>query len=232
MLQRPCNRRFSGLYAALYNRAAEFPGYSYWVGIDAAQPDSGGVTVANANSLAVTLSDATVLGQQFVVTQSTYFNQVYANLTDSQFINALYVNIGGNAGDPGGIAYWANLLAQAEAAGQSSQASRAGLVGQFAHDLIDIDLSPGAAALGLTLAQYDAALQRQETINNKIAVSLAYSNASQQPGGTILDPQTVGDAAFQAAIAVLHPVNSDPSTVTVAITGINNAVAHQDLSLI
>ena len=104
-----------GLYAALYNRAAEFPGYSFWVGIDGQQADSGGVTVANAGTTAVTLNDAGVLGQAFVNTQATFFNATYASLTDSQFINALYVNIGGNAGDPGGVAYWANLLAQAEA---------------------------------------------------------------------------------------------------------------------
>ena len=82
-----------------------------------------------------------MLGQAFVNTQSTFFNQTYGSLTDSQFINALYVNIGGNAGDPGGIAYWASLLPQAEAAGQSVQAARAGLVGQFVHDLIDVNLS-------------------------------------------------------------------------------------------
>ena len=52
------------------------------------------------------------------------------------------------------------------------------------------------------------------------------------PGGGILQPHIVGDAAFQAAIAVLENVTSDPATVTTAITGINNAVAHQDLSLI
>ena len=63
-------------------------------------------------------------------------------------------------------------------------------------------------------------------------MSLAYSNASQQPGGSILDPHTVGDAAYQAAITVLQGVTYDPATVTAAITGINNAVAHQDLPLI
>ena len=84
----------------------------------------------------------------------------------------------------------------------------------------------------MTAAQLLAAEQRQETIDNKIAVSLAYSNASQQPGGAILVPQPVGDAAFQAATTVLQGVTYDPATVTTAITGINNAVAHQDLTLI
>ena len=52
-----------GLYAALYNRAADFDGYPYWVGVDGQQSDSGGVTVANAGTTAVTLNDAQVLGQ-------------------------------------------------------------------------------------------------------------------------------------------------------------------------
>jgi autotransporter-associated beta strand protein len=221
-----------GLYAALYNRAAEGSGYSYWVGVDGQQADAAGVTVATAGSTAVTLADAAVLGQAFVNTQNTFFNQIYAGLSDSAFINALYVNIGSNVGDPTGIAYWAGLLAQAEASGQGVQAARAGLVGQFVHDLIDVNLASGAAALGLTDAQYQAALVRQEAIDNKIMVSEAYLNASQQPNGAILIPQAVGDAAFNAAVSVLQSVTSDPATATAAITGINNAVAHQDLSLI
>ena len=190
------------------------------------------MTVANAGTTAVTLNDAGVLGQAFVNTQATFFNQTYGSLTDSQFINALYVNIGGNAGDPGGIAYWEGLLQQAEAGGASVQAARAGLVGQFVHDLIDFDLTPGATALGLTAAQYQDAQTRQAAINDKIAVSLAYSNASQQTGGSILDAHSVGDAAYNAAVTVIQGVNSDPTTANVAITGIINAVAHQDLTLI
>ena len=137
-----------------------------------------------------------VLGQAFVNTQSTYFNATYGSLTDSDFINALYVNIAGNAGDPGGVAYWSNLLAQAEAGGESVQAARAGLAGQFVHDLIGVDLTPGAAALGLTAAQYQEAVTRQAIIDNKIAVSLAYLNASQQPAGGILDVASVGESGL------------------------------------
>jgi NRPS condensation-like uncharacterized protein len=54
----------------------------------------------------ISLNDAQVLGQAFVNSQASFFNQTYASLTDSQFINALYVNIGGNAGDSGGVTYW------------------------------------------------------------------------------------------------------------------------------
>ena len=112
------------------------------------------------------------------------------------------------------------------------QAARAGLVGQFVHDLIDYDLTPGAAALGLTAAQYKQAQTRQAAIDDKIAVSLAYSNISQQTGGSILDAASVGDAAYAAAVTVIQGVTSDPSTATAAILGINTAVAHQDLTSI
>ena len=203
-----------GLYAALYNRAADFDGYPYWVGIDGQQSDSGGVTVANAGTTAVTLNDAQVLGQEFRQYAGYVLQSNYASLTDSQFINALYVNIAGNAGDPGGVAYWQGLLAQAEGANPTAaqiQAARAGLVGQFVHDLIDFDLTPGAAALGLTAAQYQEAQTRQAIINDKIAVSLAYLNISQQTGGSILDVDSVGDAAYNAAVAVIQRVTSDPT---------------------
>jgi hypothetical protein len=142
----------------------------------------------------------------------------------------MYMNIGGNVGDPGGIAYWTNLLQQAETAGQSVQAARGGLVGQFVHDLVDYNINDRPA--GLTDAQWLAAEQRQETIDNKIAVSLDYSNASQQPGGSILVAHTVGDAAYQAATTILQSVTDNPATVTAAVVGINIAVAFHDLLLI
>jgi hypothetical protein len=218
-----------GLYAALYGRATDSGGVSYWTGIVGQQSDGSGVTTTNAGTTAVTLNDAAVLGQAFVNTQNTYFNQIYGSLNDSAFINALYVNIGGNAGDPGGIAYWATILAQNEAGGQSVQAARAGLVGQFVHDLVDYNLS---TATGLTTAQLLAATQRQAAVDNKIAVSEALSTASQQAGGNILVVHAVGDAAFQAASTIIESVTYDLATVTAAILGINAAVAAQNLHLI
>jgi hypothetical protein len=98
-------------------------------------------------------------------------------------------------------------------------------VGQYVHDLVDYNL---ATATGLTAAQLLAADQRQAAVDNKIAASLALSNASQQAGGSILVVHTVGDATFEAASTVIQGVTYVPATVTTAILGINNAVAHQD----
>ncbi len=217
-----------GLYAALYNRATDFGGFSFWVGVVAQQPDGAGVTVANAGGTPVTLNDATVLGQLFVNTQSAYFNTAYGSLSDNDFITALYVNLAGNATNiADGINYWVGLLHAAEAAGQTVQAARAGIVGQVVHDMIDYNVS--TIAPGYTAAQWQAVVQRQATIDNKIVVVEALANASQQPGGGILIAHGVGDAAFLAATAVIQRVTYDPATVTAAILGINNAVAQQDL---
>ena len=98
------------------------------------------------------------------------------------------------------------------------------------HDLIDFNINDRPARL--TDAQWLAAEQRQETIDNKIIVSAYLSNASQQPGGSILVAQNVGDPAYQAATTVLQSATYDPATVTAAILGINTAVAHQSLLLI
>ena len=92
--------------------------------------------------------------------------------------------------------------------------------------------SPWAVRVLTGAALLLAADRRQETCANKIAVSLAYSNASHQAGGSILIPHTAGDATYEASITVLQLVTYDPATVTAAIVGINNSIAHQELSLI
>jgi probable HAF family extracellular repeat protein len=220
-----------GLYGVLYDRAADFGGLSYWTGVVGQQPDGAGVTVANGASTAITTNDATVLGQLFVSTESSYFNQVYGAMSDSAFITTLYGTIGGNTiGIAPGITYWSGVLQAAEAAGQSQQAARAGIVGEIVQAMIDYNINIRAA--GYTDAEWLAAQQRQETTDNKVAVSLAYSNASQQPGGTILDAVTVTDAAFQAATRVIEGVTYNGTTADAAISHILYAVALQDLTQI
>ena len=80
------------------------------------------------------------------------------------------------------------------------------------HDLVEFNTCIETAAA--SPLRNGGALPRQATIDDKIAVSLAYSSASQQTGGTILDAQTIGNAAYKAAIAMIQGVTSDPGTVS------------------
>jgi hypothetical protein len=212
-----------GLYAALYNRAADAPGLAYWEGVV-------GATAANAGTTAITTANAELLGQLFVTTESTYFNATYGALNDSQFISALYTNIGGNSGDPSGISYWAGQLATLEAQGASVTTARSEIVGAFVQEFIDYDLSTQPSSL--TTAQYQAGVQRQTMFDNKLAVSEMYALFSTQSGGTILDAHTTTDAAFAAATAAIQTVTTNPTTAETAIALILQAVAHNNLLLI
>ena len=96
-------QEINGLYVALYDRAADNQGIDYWCG-------QLGVTPAAAATTAVTDAQAKSLGAQFVSTQATYFTATYGNLNDLQYVQALYGNIGGNAGDATGVQYWFSQL--------------------------------------------------------------------------------------------------------------------------
>ena len=124
MAQAPATvlQEINALYVALYGRAADGPGISYWIsqlsGFDPA------ITAQNAATTTISGPDATFLGQQFVNSQATYFNNLYSGLTDVQFIEKLYQNIGGNNGDAAGIQFWLAALTKAEAGGLGAGCSR------------------------------------------------------------------------------------------------------------
>ncbi len=226
MAQAPATilQEINGLYVALYGRAADNTGMNYWCG-------QVGVTPAQAAITAITPAQATLLGQQFVNTQSTYFNAQYGSLNDTQFIQALYVNIGGNTGDASGIVYWLSLLTSAEAVpGATQQSARAGLVGQFAHDMLSLDLSVGAAALGLSAVDYAAAVARQQEFQNKVSVSTYYAVESTLPGGNILAVTAIPSTAFTAAMDAVAGITSDSATVAIAEAAIALAVSTASLT--
>jgi hypothetical protein len=228
MAQAPATilQEINGLYVALYDRAADNAGINFW----SAQL---GVTAAQAATTAITPAQATLLGQEFVTTQSTYFTATYAALNDIQFVEALYGNIGGNAGDPAGIQYWYGLLQAAEGGSTSPaviQAARAGIVGAFVDQLLSIDLTVGAAVLGLSPTDYAAAVARQMELLNKISVSQFYANESALPGGAVLATPSTTSPAFQASIDVIGGVTNNPQTVTAAENAIVAAVAAGNLA--
>ncbi len=217
-------QEINGLYVAVYGRAADGPGITYWCG-------TLGVSVATAALTQVTLPQQIALGQAFVNTQSTYFLTLYpTTMNDITFVQALYSNIGGNTGDAGGVAYWFSLLQAAEAGGASAINARAAIVGQFTYGLLSTDLTVGAAALGLSASDYAAAVARQAEFQNKISVSQFYANESNGPNGSILVAASTSSAAFTAAQEIVAGVTSNSSTVTAADAAIAAAVAANSLT--
>jgi hypothetical protein len=224
-------QEINALYLALYGRAADEPGYKYWVNTLKAQPGYAALTEANAAATPMGLARANFLGQQFVDTQSAYFNSVYGGMSDAQFVQALYKNLGSWNGNPAGIAYWMAKLAALEGGSPTPgqiQDARAAMVGQFVHDIVEWDQLQGS----LSNADYQAALKGQHAMDNRVQVSEAYVTASTPPGGAFLDPANTSDAAFHAAVRATEGVTDVDATRIKAINDIQQALATHDLEKI
>jgi hypothetical protein len=97
------------------------------------------------------------------------------------------------------------------------------------HDLIDVNLAQWISVL--TPSELETAILRQSVVDNKLAVSLAYGNASATPNGSFLNAHVVGDAAFQAEVRALNEVVS-PFIASVQIADINQAVSSHDIGIV
>lgn len=230
-------QEIDGLYVTLYGLAATQAGISYWTNQASAFDPS--ITAGNAVSTPISVADEVYLGQQMtagspIVNGTTYFQTVYpSTMTDLAYVEALYQNMSGFIGTAAGDQYWLNVLQQAEAAnGGNVTLAREAIVGQFVHDFYSNNLTVGATALGVSASDYALLVTGQQTLQNKVTVAQYWATETGVSGGAILNFAHVTDPSFAAAQQVLLGITSDPHTVTVAIAGINNAVAHQDLSLV
>ncbi|HJU10453.1 MAG TPA: DUF4214 domain-containing protein, partial [Candidatus Binataceae bacterium] len=227
----------NALYVTLYGIAATQAGIAYWENV--LHNFDQGITTANAAIATVSVTDETYLGQQMtagspVVNGTTYFQTLYpATMSDIAFVQALYQNMSNFIGTTAGDNYWLGLLQQAETTnGSNVIAARESIAGQFVHDFLSNDLTVGAAALNVSQSDYTLLVNGQQALLNKVAASQYYANETAASGGSIINYNSVTSSAFTAAHNVMVAVTNDTASVAVAITGINNAVAHQDLSLV
>jgi hypothetical protein len=109
-------------------------------------------------------------------------------------INNIYQNLFNRDAEPAGLLYWSQQVASGA-------------------------LSAAGAALGILLGAQNEDLT---TVNNKLAVATAFTNALDTAAEII--GYTGADAAA-AARAFLHTVTADPATVTAALAGLDAAVA-------
>jgi hypothetical protein len=227
-------QEIAGLYVTLYGLASTQAGLNYWTNVLSAFDPS--ITAGNAASTAMSLNAEIYLGQQMtagspVVNGTTYFQTLYpASMTDLAYVKALYQNMSGFVGTAAGDQFWFTVMLQAEAAnGGNVTLAREAIVGQFTHDFYGNDLTVGAAALGVSASDYALLVAGQQTLHNRVTVAQFWASETAVPGGDILNFTSVTDPSFVAAQHVLLGITSDPNTVTVAITGITNAVMLHDL---
>ncbi|WP_170961228.1 DUF4214 domain-containing protein [Ectopseudomonas oleovorans] len=196
----------AALYSAIFNRAPDQEGLNNWVNLI-----QGGASL-------------TQTADGFV--QHPVFTELYAGLTNIQFVQQLYINVLGSEGDAKGIQNWVNLLA--------SGVSKAQVVADFVKGALSVDLDAMLASGELTQAEYDAAVVRQDTLTNKANVGIYFAEtfgaASNLNPAT--DTSTVAglqaDPAYLASQAAIANVTNAAASVTAAQGRIDVAVATND----
>lgn len=175
----------AALYAAVFNRAPDQSGLEYWV--------------ANAESF-----DNMALG--FVA--HPVFEKTYGELSNEDFVKAIYENVLQGAGDDEGVSFWVGAL--------DGGLGRA----EFLASFLD-------AALNYDGDDVDA-LARKAALDNQVEVGLYFTETMGEKSN--LDPNTdVGsldiedDAAYQAAQAAIADVTADPASVEAAKAAIDEA---------
>lgn len=198
----------SAMYVAVFNRAPDAEGLGFWENVFAANADDGVKAIAAG------------------FTDHPAFSEIYDPLNDLAFVQAIYQNVLGGPGDPGGVLYWQNVLA--------SGVSRSDMLASFVHGALTIDLDALKASGGLTDAEYTAAVARQNVLTNKANVGLNFTAILGADSN--LDPATdtttvaglESDPAYLASQAAIRSVTDNPQTAVDAIAFLNAAAASAD----
>ncbi|MFZ3182249.1 MAG: hypothetical protein WBO09_18720 [Methylocystis silviterrae] len=185
----------AGSYVAIYSRAADPQGALFWANA------LGYATIADASAAQADLGLADALGPQFYAASSMAFDTLYPNgMLDSDFINDLYINLGGLAPDTGGATFWGNRLTTLEAT-NGQQVARSILATEIAFTLQTYD--PNATG--------DSKV-RADTYKNKLAVSEAIANT----GNPVFNPvsQNSSDPAYAAEVNAVSHVDGTPASLS------------------
>lgn len=184
----------SALYAAMFNRAPDQAGLTFWAN-----------QMFNGASLG---SIASSFSQHEVFTTGT------GALSDGAFIRALYTSILGSAGDAAGIAGWTARLATGE--------SKASILASFVQVAMTVDLPALLTSGALSQSDYTAALARQQTLTNKADVGIYYAETLGVRSN--ISPNTdasskaalLADTAYNTSVVTLASVTASPDSVAAA----------------
>jgi len=196
----------AALYSAIFNRAPDQAGLEFWV-----NAIEGGDSLVQA-------------AEGF--TQHPVFAETYAGLTNIEFVQQLYINVLGSAGDAKGIQFWTDKLASGVSKGQ--------VVAEFVQGSLSIDLDALLASGELSQAEYDAAVVRQDSLTNKANVGVYFAETFGAASNLSADTDTTtkagleSDPAYLASQAAIANVTNSAASVTAAQGRIDVAVGTND----
>jgi len=211
------SEEIAGLYIAFFNRAADESGLHYWE----AQAEKMGEDTALKTLAAAFASHPK-------------FTQLYKDMSNKEFVEAIYINVLGQAGDSKGIAYWKDLLEKGM--------SRSDMVANFVVMTLNFDSKDPQyetlRAINTTLNNVqnplETAQQRKDLFANKVAVSLMYidaldtkTNLDQQTDA--FDPASLNlDKAYRASINLLYSIADDTTTREKALNLLEMIASSED----
>ena len=205
----------SAVYVAFFERAPDYAGLKYW----ADQAGSGAVDFDLMRRLTNGFA------------QHPSYTAIYGGLSDSAFVDAIYLNIGGAPADADGKAYWLARL--------SGGMTRPDFIAQFILDL----LSYSEATLDqlviqgiITPQERDNALLRKNRLTNKAVVGLAFANtlgsaSNLGPGTDPNDPVSLAaDPAYRASVEIIADVTEDMATRVAALAYLDTQPSIEDIN--
>ncbi|GEM_PF-1420649 len=184
--------KIAAMYVAYFNRAPDVDGLGWW-----------NVQFGQGQS-------ETDISRGFA--NHPQFQVEYGGLGSRQFVEKLYVNMLGNAGDAGGISFWVDRLDGAE------QLSRSDMVAEFVRGVLEIDLE--AIRGQLSEADYTAAKVRQDKLWNKVEAAKYFATTldalTDLKDSNVTSNTLTQDMAYQASIDILRGVTEDPASLVEA----------------
>jgi len=190
-----------GLYIAFFNRAPDKTGFNQWE------------------------AEATRVGEEEAIetlssgfSAHPKFTDLYQGLSNQEFVEAIYINTLGKAGDIQGVKNWTNLL--------NSGVSKSDMIADFVSISLDFDPNSPQYA-NLSKEEIDMALKRKALISNKVEVSHKYIEFLGDKTDLNLNTDASNtssldnDSSFKASIKLLSSITDDRETVESVESGLS-----------
>lgn len=185
--QVPFEDKISGLYIAFYDRAADYDGLNYW-----------------AKEAKKISEDKALKEIAYGFASHPKFKELYGNLDDKSFVEAIYKNVLGKQGDSSGISFWlTNLL--------NHNMTRDQMVANFVSSALTTDINQ----TNITDEEKKIAQDRQDLLENKVKIANKFTNSLKDK--TNLKTTDVSimqeDKAFKASVQILKGINESKESI-------------------
>ena len=189
--------KIAGLYVAYFNRAPDQKGLNNW--------DNRAKNSTDSSNILKELSAGFAEHPTFIAT--------YGNLNNKTFVEKIYKNCLGKAGDKEGIDLWTNYL--------NSGNSRSDMVSDFVEASLDVILTKENFP-NLTNEELAIAQERQDLLSNKVKVGLKFIDLLKTKTNVSNSSDLENDPAYKASIKIIKNITADKSTVSKTIDFLNS----------